>query len=82
MKKLLVFAAVLAGLSVLGRLLGPKVQNIDWEKRFAAMPDNAPPKWVFRNVTAIRENTDRILELLESDRASAGPPSAAASGNE
>ena len=26
-------------------------------------PDNAPPKWVFRNITAIRENTDRILEL-------------------
>ena len=34
--------------------------NIDREKRFEAMPDNAPPKWVFRNITAIRENTDRI----------------------
>ena len=43
--------------------------NIDWEKRFEAMPDNAPPKWMFRNITAIRENTDRILELLESGRA-------------
>ena len=30
------------------------------------MPDNAPPKWMFRNITAIRENTDRILQLLES----------------
>ena len=29
------------------------------------MPDNAPPKWIFTNVTAIRENTERILELLE-----------------
>jgi hypothetical protein len=36
------------------------------------MPENAPPKWVFRNVTAIRENTDRILELLESEESSAG----------
>jgi hypothetical protein len=26
----------------------------------------APPKWMFRNITAIRENTDRILEKLES----------------
>ena len=29
------------------------------------MPDNAPPKWMFRNITTIRENTDRILEILE-----------------
>jgi hypothetical protein len=36
------------------------------------MPENAPPKWVFRNVTAIRENTDRILEVLESEESSAG----------
>jgi hypothetical protein len=33
------------------------------------MPDNAPPKWMCRNITAIRENTDRILGLLESGRA-------------
>jgi hypothetical protein len=69
MKKVLVFAAVLAGLGVLARRFGPKMGNIDWEKRFEAMPDNAPPKWMFRNITAIRENTDRILELLEPGRA-------------
>jgi hypothetical protein len=38
---------------------------VDWEKAFEAMPDNAPPKWMFRNITAIRENTERIIELLE-----------------
>jgi hypothetical protein len=69
MKKVLVFAAVLAGLAALARLFGLKVGNIDWEKRFEAMPDNSPPKWMFRNITAIRENTDRILDLLESGRA-------------
>ena len=74
MKKVLVFAAVLAGLGVLARLLGPKMGNIDWEKRFEAMPDNAPPKWMFRNITAIRENTDRILEFLESGRAESARP--------
>jgi len=66
MKKVLAIAAVLAVLGVLARRFGPKMRGIDWEKRLAAMPDNAPPKWMFRNITAIRENTDRILQLLES----------------
>ena len=69
MKKVLVAAAVLVGVGVLARRFGPKMGNIDWEKRLEAIPDNAPPKWLFRNITAIRENTDRILELLESGRA-------------
>ncbi len=69
MKKVLVAAAVLVGVGVLAaRRLGPKMASIDWEKRLEAMPDNSPPKWMFRNITAIRENTDRILELLESGR--------------
>jgi hypothetical protein len=68
MKKVLAGAAVLAVLGVLARRFGPKMLAIDWEKRFEAMPDNAPPKWMFRNITAIRENTDRILQLLESGR--------------
>ena len=77
MKKALVLAAVLAvlaGLGGLGRLLGSRMQNIDWEKRIAALPDNAPPKWMFRNVTAIRENTERILRLLESERSGSAQP--------
>lgn len=61
--------AVLAGLGALARHFGPKMPNFDWEKRIESMPDNAPPKWMFRNITAIRENTDRILELLQSGRA-------------
>ncbi len=68
MKKMLVLAAVLAGLGMLARRFAPKMCNMDWEKRLEAMPDNAPPKWMFRNITTIRENTDRILELLESGR--------------
>ncbi len=69
MKKVLVAAAVLVGVGVVARRFGLKMGSIDWEKRFEAMPDNSPPKWMFRNITAIRENTDRILELLESGRA-------------
>ena len=67
MKKMLILAAAMAGLGVLARVLGPKMLDVDWEKRFEAMPDNAPPKWMFRNITAIRRNTDRILKLLESE---------------
>jgi hypothetical protein len=66
MKKVLAVAAVLVGLGVLARRLGPKMRHVDWEKRLEAMPDNARPKWMFRNITAIRENTDKILQLLES----------------
>jgi len=78
MKKLLAVAAVLVGLGVLARRFGPKIPAIDWEKRLEAMPGNAPPKWMFRNITAIRENTDRILQLLESGRAEPGPAGSAA----
>ena len=73
MKKVLIVAAALVGVGVLARRFGPKVADIDREKRFEAMPNNAPPKWMFRNITAIRENTDRILELLESGRSGPAP---------
>ena len=32
------------------------------------MPEGARPKWMFRNITAIRANSERILELLEAER--------------
>lgn len=70
-------AAVVAGLGVLAKRFGPRMPNIDWEKRIESMPANAPPKWMFRNIKAIRENTDRILELLEpgrSEPAAEAPP--------
>ncbi len=74
MKKILVLVLSVVGVSVLVKAFGPKMQNVDWEKRFEKMPDNAPPKWMFRNIAAIRENTDRILELLDDEQASASPP--------
>ena len=43
------------------------------ENLLERMPDTAPPKWMFRNIEAIRENTDRILERLAT-------PEPAASG--
>ena len=67
MKKLLVAIAVLVGIAVLAKRFAPDLGTIDWEKKFEAMPDNAPPKWMFSNITAIRDNTERIIELLEGE---------------
>jgi hypothetical protein len=65
MKKAWVIAAVVAGGVLLAKALGSGVGTTDIGERIAAMPDTSPPKWIYTNVTAIRENTDRILALLE-----------------
>ncbi len=41
-----------------------------------SMPEDFPPVVMFNNVAAIRENTDRIFELLETDRSDAEEPDA------
>ncbi len=64
----LLLVAAMAGLAAAAKRLGPPRGGIDWEKRFERMPDNAPPKWMFNNIKAIRQNTDRILELLERSK--------------
>lgn len=55
--------ALLVGLGLLVRRFG--------QTMFESMPDDAPPKWMFSNIAAIRENTDRILEILDRDRPAA-----------
>ncbi|MDJ0925799.1 MAG: hypothetical protein QNJ77_14690 [Acidimicrobiia bacterium] len=39
-----------------------------------SMPEDFPPLVMFNNVAAIRENTDRIRELLEADRSDSEEP--------
>ena len=68
MKKALIIGGVVAGAVLLARRFAPRMQSIDWEQRIAAMPDTAPPKWMFTNIKAIRDNSDRILALLEQER--------------
>ena len=68
MKRFVLLAALIVGCSALARRFGAKMRSVDWENVLERMPDNAPPKWMFRNIAAIRENTDRILELLDRDR--------------
>jgi hypothetical protein len=71
MKKLLIALAVLAGIAFLAKRFAPDLGKIDWEKKFEAMPDTAPPKWMFNNISAVRENTERIIDLLEGGAAPA-----------
>jgi hypothetical protein len=59
-----VLVAAAVGVVVVAKRLAPKMQRIDWEERFERMPDNAPRKWMFTNIKAIRDNTDRILEEM------------------
>jgi len=73
MRRFLLVVALFVGVVALVKRFGPKLPGMDWEQRFEHMPDNAPPKWMFRNISAIRGNTDRILELLEQDKQ---PPAA------
>jgi hypothetical protein len=54
--------AVLAAL-IVKRLVGGRKS---WEERLANMPDTSPPKWMFSNISAIRDNTDRILEKIDA----------------
>jgi len=64
MKKLLIALAVFVGIGLVVKRFA-SFGNVDWEKRFDAMPDNAPPKWMFRNISEIHDNTERILDLLD-----------------
>jgi hypothetical protein len=41
---------------------------IDIEQMIQKMPEGAPPRWAYENVTAVRKNTERIIELLEAEK--------------
>lgn len=78
MNRLVLAGIVIAGVAIAARRFAPRLPEVDIGRAIAAMPDSAPPKWVVNNVTAIRENTERILEILEGRAASPGgePPGA------
>ncbi len=69
--KLLKVAAVSGGGMLVMRLIGPKLgERLD--RMFEDAPDDFPPKWMYLNITAIRENTDHILEALTKVEAEVG----------
>jgi len=72
-KKLLISDAAVTGAALVAKRLASRSSGLDLGRLFDRMPENAPPKLMFRNISAIRENTERILQLLESERTTAGP---------
>jgi hypothetical protein len=67
MKKLWIVAGAILVLAYLAGRVAFRSGAFDWEKMFQRMPDTAPPKWMFNNIQAIRENTDKILERLNAE---------------
>ena len=63
---LLVPAAVAAAVIVRHKAKGG---SLDFEQMIQKMPEGAPPRWAYENVTAVRKNTERIIELLEAEKA-------------
>jgi hypothetical protein len=68
MKKVLIGAGLAIGGAFLAKRVASGCHGFDFEKMIERMPEDAPPKWMFRNISAIRENTDRILRLLEAEQ--------------
>jgi len=68
-KKVLIGAGLAIGGAVLAKRYARSRGGFDFEKMIERMPEDAPPKWMFRNISAIRESTDRILALLEREGA-------------
>jgi hypothetical protein len=71
MRRLLLGGATALGVALVARRAARACDRFDFEKMIERMPEDAPPKWMFRNISAIRKNTERILELLEAERAAA-----------
>ena len=65
-KKLIPLIVIVGGVAVLARKLGShKESSMDWGRIIERMPDDAPPKWMFNNITALRDEHTRILEQQE-----------------
>jgi hypothetical protein len=72
-KRLLISGAAVTGAALVAKRLASRSSGFDFGRLFERMPENAPPKLMFRNISAIRENTERILQLLESERTTTEP---------
>jgi hypothetical protein len=72
MKKLLIVGGAVTGAAFLAKRVASRAGASDFGQLVERLPENAPPKLIFRNISAIRENTDRILQLLEREHTAAG----------
>jgi hypothetical protein len=68
-------SAVIGAAAIVVSLAGPKLREI-MERKFEEASEDFPPKWMFVNISAIRENTERILEALIREPAQSGTEAA------
>jgi hypothetical protein len=73
--KLLKIAAVVGVGMLIMRFAGPKLGE-RMDRMFEEASEEFPPKWMFVNINAIRENTERILEAVTSEPTGAGAEAA------
>ena len=69
--KCLALLPVIAGAAIAVHHFAPKMGCV-CESLLDKLPDNFPPKWMYLNITAIREQNDRIIELLEEQAKARG----------
>ena len=69
--KALRWLPVIAGAALLVRRFGPEMGCV-CKRIFEKMPDDLPPKRMFLNIMAIREQNERIIELLEEQAKARG----------
>jgi hypothetical protein len=67
MRKLVLIGAAVAGSALIVRGVARGLAAFDMAGCIEAMPDSAPPKWMFTNISAIRRNTEQILDLLQPE---------------
>ena len=60
-KRLIPVIVIAGGVAVLARKLAQGHSSMDWGQMIERMPDDAPPKWMFNNITALRDENRRIL---------------------
>ncbi|HSF84288.1 MAG TPA: hypothetical protein VLG28_01340 [Acidimicrobiia bacterium] len=73
--KLLRTAMIVGAGVVIMRFAGPRL-NARVERMFEEAPEDFPPKWMYLNITAIRDNTERILEALQQEPGQSGTEAA------
>ncbi len=65
--KVMRLAFMVGGVMLVMRFAGPKIGEF-MDRKFEEAPEDFPPKWMYLNINAIREQNERILHLLEEKK--------------
>ena len=54
--------------SLVTKRLASRSSGLDFGRLVERIPENAPPKWIFRDISAIRENAKRFCKCSKTRR--------------